>query len=388
MYSFDYGYFARTNGPTDGSTSSSSVSVIAPPARSSFDSYLQKLHRDMHHEDLGAYCSQEKFSPEFVTSVKHRYASITPGSMEPIFIAINLHNNEHILPNMATQLLALADTLGHDRIFISIYENGSRDKTKEILHRFNETLNALDIAHRIITDPVSKPEHIHRIEYLAKVRNAAMEPLYSSGEKYGQVLFSNDVFFCLTDVLELLLQARAHGSHLTCGQDFFELRGEPAFYDRWVARDMTGEVLIEELYKISKDDITMAAQMRDRPFQVQCGWNGMVVIDAKVFRGDDGVRFRRSVEGECSASECSLICNDMWRKDFNRLVTVPRVKLTYELRVRNLLRTPKHFPADIPFNPPEVETISFRPGPKKILCHPLNGVDTINPDGPKVYVSP
>ncbi|KAJ2878755.1 hypothetical protein H4R27_005668 [Coemansia aciculifera] len=111
----------------------------------------------------------------------------------------------------------------------------------------------------------------------------------------------------------------------------------------------------------------MAAQMRDRPFQVQCGWNGMVVIDAKVFRGDDGVRFRRSVEGECSASECSLICNDMWRKDFNRLVTVPRVKLTYELRV---------------------QTISFRPGPKKILCHPLNGVDTINPDGPKVYVSP
>ncbi|KAJ2063635.1 hypothetical protein GGI17_001571 [Coemansia sp. S146] len=128
--------------------------------------------------------------------------------------------------------------------------------------------------------------------------------------------------------------------------------------------------------------------MRGRSFQVQCGWNGMVVIDAKAFRGDGGVRFRRSVEGECSASECSLICNDMWRKGFNRLVTVPQVKLTYELGVRNLLHTPKHFPADIPFNPPEVETISFRPGPKKILCHPLNGVDTINPDGPKVYVSP
>ncbi|KAJ2063636.1 hypothetical protein GGI17_001572 [Coemansia sp. S146] len=181
MYSFNYGYFASTNGPTSGS----SVSVIVPSARSSFDSYLQKPHHDMHNEDLGAYCSQEKFSPEFVTSVKQRYASITSGSMEPIFIATNLHNNEHIPPNMATQLLALADTLGHDQIFISIYENGSRDKTKEILHRFNETLNALYIAHRIITDPVPKPEHIHRIEYLAKIRNAAMGPLYSNGEKYG-----------------------------------------------------------------------------------------------------------------------------------------------------------------------------------------------------------
>ncbi|KAJ2070365.1 hypothetical protein GGH13_004074, partial [Coemansia sp. S155-1] len=248
----------------------------------------------------------------FVTSARQRYSNITHDNMEPVFVAINLYNNEQILPNMATQLLALADRLGHDRIFISVYENGSKDKTREILHRFNETLNALKIAHRIITDSEPKPQHVHRIEYLAKICNFAMEPLYSSKVKYGHVLFSNDVFFCMSDILELIFQ-----SH------YYELYGEPAFYDRWVSRGMLGHRLIDEPYKLSSDRITMEAQMRDRPFQVQCGWNGMALIDAKVFQDDNGVRFRRSIEGECSASECSLICNDMWRKGFNRLVTVP-----------------------------------------------------------------
>ncbi|KAJ2094304.1 hypothetical protein GGI09_005479 [Coemansia sp. S100] len=274
--------------------------------------------------------------------------------MEPVFIAINLYNNEQILPNMATQLLALADRLGHDRIFISVYENGSKDKTREILHRFNETLNALNIAHRIITDSEPKPQHVHRIEYLAKVRNFAMEPLYNSKVKYGHVLFSNDVFFCIRVL-------KAHTSP------------EPKTITSCMENQhsTTGGCL----------------EMWDWPFQVQCGWNGMALIDAKVFQGDDGVRFRRGVEGECSASECSLICNDMWRKGFNRLVTVPRVKLSYDLRVRNLLRRPASFPADLPYNSPEVEKITFRPGPEKILCQPLNGIDTHDVDAPDQYIN-
>ncbi|KAJ2255922.1 hypothetical protein GGI13_001379 [Coemansia sp. RSA 455] len=387
MYRYDYGYFAPTSDSVDGSTGDLTVAINVPPARADLDSYLQKLHRDINNEELGAFCSQDTFSEAFLTSARQRYSNITHDNMEPVFVAINLYNNEQILPNMATQLLALADRLGHDRIFISVYENGSKDKTREILQRFNETLNALNIAHRIITDSEPKPQHVHRIEFLAKVRNLAMEPLYSSKVKYGHVLFSNDVFFCMSDVLELIFQSRAQGSHLTCAQDYYELYGEPAFYDRWVSRDMLGHRLIDEPYKLSSDRITMEAQMRDRPFQVQCGWNGMALIDAKVFQDDSGVRFRRSVEGECSASECSLICNDMWRRGFNRLVTVPRVKLSYDLGVRNLLRRPASFPPDLPYNSPEVEKITFRPGPEKILCQPLNGIDTHDPDAPDEYIN-
>ncbi|KAJ2385584.1 hypothetical protein H4S02_004256 [Coemansia sp. RSA 2611] len=240
---------------------------------------------------------------------------------------------------MAAQLLELADTLGHNRIFISIYENGSTDRTKEILRRFNETLNALGIAHKIVTDKTPKPKHIHRIEYLAKLRNYALEPLYSDGAKFGRVAFLNDVYFCQADLLELLFQSQTHGAHLTC-------------------------------------------EMWGRPFQVQCCWNGMAVIDAKVFHGDDGLRFRRSTKDECSASECSLFCNDLWRKGFSRVIMVPRVKLSYDIPSRNMLRKPLYFPADLPYNSPEIEKISFRPGPEKVHCMPLNGINAIDPDGP------
>ncbi|KAJ2460757.1 hypothetical protein GGF42_000640 [Coemansia sp. RSA 2424] len=375
MYGFDYNYY-------DFLQSSNAVRV-----RTGFDSYLRKVHRELHKEDLMAYCSQSKLSKSFVDSAEQRYKDITAGAIEPVFVAANLYNSEKVLPNMAAQLLALADTLGHNRLFVSIYENGSNDKTKEILHRLNETLEAQGIAHRIATDDTPKPEHVHRIEYLAKLRNYALEPLNSTGSKFGRVIFLNDVYFCLADLLELVFQSHSQDAHLTCAEDYDMYNGGPGFYDTWVARDMRGEKFKKEMHKITNDDISMVAQMRDRPFQVQCCWNGIAVIDAQVFRGDEGLRFRRSDESECSASECSLMCNDMWRKGFNRAVMVPRVKLAYEIKVRNLIREELYFPADTPFSNPAVEKISFRPGPKKILCRPLNGIDSHHPDGPEVYVT-
>ncbi|KAJ2042181.1 hypothetical protein GGI03_000773 [Coemansia sp. RSA 2337] len=379
IISYDHRYFTLTNYGLSKNTKTQKV-------RTEFQEYLQQVHREIHSEDVRAFCSQDSFDKEFRASVEQRYKNITTHGMEPIFIAANLHNSQNILPNMALQLLALVDTLGHGRVFISIYENGSEDRTKEILHRFDSTLESLGIAHQILTDDSPKPMHIHRIEYLAKVRNLALEPLYSSSAKYGRVLFLNDIFFCMTDLLELLFQARAHSAHLTCGEDFDMFNGGPGFYDIWITRDMHGEMPKKEMHRISNDDISMVAQMRDRPFQVQCCWNGAALIDAQVFRGDNGLRFRRSAEGECSASECSLFCNDMWAKGFRRTVMVPRVKVSYDINTRNLLRTPTFFPADIPFNNPEVEKISFRSGPDDVICFPLNGIDSRNPDGPAVYV--
>ena len=36
------------------------------------------------------------------------------------------------------------------------------------------------------------------------------------------------------------------------------------------------------------------------------------------------------MDGECSASECSLICNDYWERGYGRVMMVPRVKLAYD----------------------------------------------------------
>ena len=83
---------------------------------------------------------------------------------------------------------------------------------------------------------MTRAPHEERIEFLAKVRNAALEPLWidrpktessnsswfgarSSQEKLwpaDKVLFFNDVYFCARDVIRLLL----HKADMACGMDF------------------------------------------------------------------------------------------------------------------------------------------------------------------------
>ncbi|KAJ2799148.1 hypothetical protein H4S07_005518, partial [Coemansia furcata] len=228
MYFSNCRFFSLT---TNGWSKGLKVSGV----RIAFEEYLQNVHHEIHKEDVQEFCSQKSFDKAFITSTEQQYENITTGSIGLVFIAANLYNSENILPNMALQLLVLADTLGHSRVFISIYENGSKDKTKEILGQFNSTLNALGIAHRICTDEARRPEHIHCIEYLAKVRNLALELLYSTGAKYDKVMFINDIYFCMNDILELAYQSRAQTTHLTCAEDFVIFRGKPGFYDNWVA---------------------------------------------------------------------------------------------------------------------------------------------------------
>lgn len=58
-------------------------------------------------------------------------------------------------------------------------------------------------------------------------------------------------------------------------------------------------------------------------------------MDPAPFYNPPHVRFRMAkiMDGECSASECSLICNDYWERGYGRVMMVPRVKLAYD-RVR------------------------------------------------------
>lgn len=82
---------------------------------------------------------------------------------------------------------------------------------------------------------------------------------------------------------------------------------------------------------------------------VQSCWNGIAVLDPEPFYQPPHVKFRmaRLPDGECSASECSLICStstasshmrateadaadDYWEQGYGRIIMVPRVKLAYD----------------------------------------------------------
>jgi alpha-1,3-mannosyltransferase len=114
------------------------------------------------------------------------------------------------------------------------------------------------------------------------------------------------------------------------------------FYDNWVARDINGTALENAPFEAIFHHAPSSDRFqRHLPIQVQSCWNGVAVLDPAPFYSPPHVRFRmaRITHNECSASECSLICNDYWDAGYGRILMVPRVKLAYD-HVRPVLHVP------------------------------------------------
>merc|ERR1711869_28459 len=88
--------------------------------------------------------------------------------------------------------------------------------------------------------------------------------------------------------------------------------------------------------------------MGGHPFQVSCCWNGLAVINAEPLHR--GLRFRSEAVtpnmqryyvtkassenpfekvDACAASECSIMCQDLWGLGYEKIVVDPSVKVTY-----------------------------------------------------------
>ena len=105
------------------------------------------------------------------------------------------------------------------------------------------------------------------------------------------------------------------------------------FYDNWVARDINGTALENAPFEgVFHNPDSSSRFQRHLPVQVQSCWNGIAILDPAPIYATPHVRFRmaRLAEGECSASECSLIGNDYWSAGYGRIIMVPRVKLAYD----------------------------------------------------------
>lgn len=174
-----------------------------------------------------------------------------PAGGQRYFIAANLFENEAILPHWSQELLRLIEVLGRGNVFVSIFENGSRDATAALLEALAGDLAARGIAHNIVADAKSTkpqptvmqgysvvyepsdPAH-DRIGFLSGVRNKALAPLWWPLERqrsqffttdmsqsappmtnrgtaappptanYTHVIFLNDVVYRAVDVLQLL----------------------------------------------------------------------------------------------------------------------------------------------------------------------------------------
>ncbi|KAI8470694.1 MAG: hypothetical protein J3K34DRAFT_458716 [Monoraphidium minutum] len=99
-------------------------------------------------------------------------------------------------------------------------------------------------------------------------------------------------------------------------------------YDVWVFRDQAGQRLRwSPPYGNSK--ATTRALSRGLPFPAYCAWGGMAKVVAQPFA--DGLRFRKHLDGECKASECSLLCDDLHRLGYRRVLVDPAARTAYDM---------------------------------------------------------
>ena len=142
-----------------------------------------------------------------------------------VFVASTHWNNEANLRKFWNKaVLDLAEHLGPDNVYISIYESGSWDNSKGALTLLDQGLERLGVQRSIVLDDTAHTDEIakapgeegwidtprgrrelRRIPYLAKLRNLSLKPMVNmafNGVRYDKVLFLNDVAFtvgtCIT----------------------------------------------------------------------------------------------------------------------------------------------------------------------------------------------
>ncbi|WOO82265.1 Alpha-1,3-mannosyltransferase CMT1 [Vanrija pseudolonga] len=265
----------------------------------------------------------------------------------------------------------VVDFLGPESCVFALMEGPSDDGAGEIIAAaMKEHLLFLGVPPENLFIQTHMPaidwENSHRIQTLADLRNAVMQPIYDSkypgkspdNKEWSAVLFYNDVYFGGRHFLEILHQHFFQDADMTCGWD----HAGKWFYDGWVGRDMSGDLYTP--FPVPKDQqedpqrlfinhpATLERHTRVLPYQVFAGWNGMAVMNPVPFLPPYNVRFRRGVprrpdqqpgEEECQASESSFISWDFWKYGFGRIAVVPGIHLTYgkdDSRVRGYVEYP------------------------------------------------
>ena len=174
---------------------------------------------------LAALCTIDLLSLVSTRSQKQSAEKKTPDVHgQRIFIASIHWNNEQILrSNWNLAILELVEYFGPDNVYVSVYESGSWDASKDALRELDRDLESVRVRRTITLsetthkDEIQKPfaagwidtprgrKELRRIPYLSNLRNLALKPLRelaAEDVKFDKVLFLNDVVFKVQHTLE------------------------------------------------------------------------------------------------------------------------------------------------------------------------------------------
>lgn len=160
----------------------------------------------------------------------HRQPTDSHGGPRYLF-AMNLYNNQQVVPALAQTLLQLARLLGPHNVMVSVFENGSTDNTTLALAHTAAAFTAAGVEHSILSDSRKTDwRHVDRIAQLSLYRNYVLRPLNVSSSSspnstvparpFEHVIFINDVFLCPRDVLELVHQRTTQQADAACAMDW------------------------------------------------------------------------------------------------------------------------------------------------------------------------
>ena len=229
---------------------------------------------------------------------------------EKIFVT-GLAWNSAILfrTHLIEQIKDLVRLLGVENVYISIYENGSYDDTKGALRELQLLLEEMGVRNTITVNETSHEDIVRsrptepttgwlkitqtgfessgiqkgdyalrRIQYLAELRNRALEPLWElaeKGEKYDKILFLSDVVFTSDDAIRLL-DTRNGQYAAACAMDF---ESPPVVYDTFALRDDEGHEPLMQRWPLFRSEASRKAVLGNQPIPVQSCWNGMLSTD-------------------------------------------------------------------------------------------------------------
>lgn len=181
---------------------------------------------------------------------------LTSRPRERIYIAgMHFNNGDILKKHWNNAVIELTELFGPENVFVSIYESGSWDDTKQVLFDLDRQLESRGVPRRVeVSDVTHKDEmsrhdkgegwidtprnrrELRRIPYLAKIRNKTLQDLFElhkNGTTFDKVLFLNDVVFTVSFPIERKCCCVVENVQLT-GVGWIDGRcSQPLGYQRW-----------------------------------------------------------------------------------------------------------------------------------------------------------
>ncbi|KAJ5612914.1 hypothetical protein N7510_006108 [Penicillium lagena] len=271
---------------------------------------------------------------------------------ERIYIAsIHWNNGPVLRDHWNDAVVKLAETIGPENIFVSIFESGSWDDSKAALFELDSALDRIGVRRNITVSDVTHADEIaappaehgwidtprgrkelRRIPYLSRLRNVSLQPMYDllrEGVTFDRILFLNDVVFTTDDVMTLL--NTNHGEYAAaCSLDFSK---PPRYYDTFALRDSDGHKHVMQTWPYFRSSKSRAAMKSMSPVPVKSCWNGMVAMPVGPFVSDPPLEFRgvpdNLAASHVEGSECCLVHADNPLSKKKGVYLNPKVRVGY-----------------------------------------------------------